>query len=414
MVDSLYDHYRTLLGLQRPWEVSDVKLDLARQRVEIRLRWQDEVRQAQCPECDKRVPIYDQAPERQWRHLDTMQFETLLIARTPRAQCSEHGIKTIAVPWAGKNSRFTLLLEAFAIAVLQSSATIKEAAKLLRMDWHSVHQIMERAVERGLARRGQEPIAHLGLDEKNFGRGHSYVTLLTDVGQGQGRVLEVAPERTQEAAETALKTLRPGQRQAVAAVAADMWLPYAQAIQALTPQAELVHDKFHVAKLVNEAVDQVRRQEHRTLGNAQDNPLTKTKYLWLRNPSDFNPEEKEQFDLLRQIELKTVRAWHLKETLANFWFLRTQAKAKRFFDRWYNWAVRSRLKPIADVARKLKDHLQGLLNYFSHPISNAVTEGLNSKIQFLKHAARGFRCFENYRIRILFFCGKLNLAPTRH
>ena len=136
--------------------------------------------------------------------------------------------------------------------------------------------------------------------------------------------------------------------------------------------------------------------------------------MWLRNPSDFNPQEKEQFDLLRQIELKTVRAWHLKETLANFWFLRSRAKAKRFFDRWYNWAVRSRLKPMADVARKLKDHLQGLLNYFSHPISNAVTEGLNSKIQFLKHAARGFRCFENYRIRILFFCGKLNLAPTLH
>ena len=145
MVDSLHDHYRTLLALQRPWEVSDVKLDLARQRVEIRLRWQDEVRQAQCPECGQGAPIYDQAPERQWRHLDTMQFETVLIARTPRVQCPEHGIKTIAVPWAGKNSRFTLLLEAFAIAVLQSSATIKEAARLLSMDWHSVHQIMARA-----------------------------------------------------------------------------------------------------------------------------------------------------------------------------------------------------------------------------------------------------------------------------
>ena len=130
MVDNLHDHYRTLLGLQRPWEVSDVKLDLARQRIEISLRWQDEVRQAQCPECGQRAPIYDQAPERQWRHLDTMQFETLLIARTPRVQCPEHGVKTSAVPWAGKNSRFTLLLEAFAIAVLQSSATIKEAAKL--------------------------------------------------------------------------------------------------------------------------------------------------------------------------------------------------------------------------------------------------------------------------------------------
>jgi transposase len=412
MTESLHDHYRALLGLQSPWEVSDVKLDLAQQRVEIRLKWPDEVRQAQCPECGKLTPIYDQAPERRWRHLDTMQFETLLIARTPRVQCPDHGIKTVAVSWAGKNSRFTLLLEAFAIALLQASATIKEAAKLLRMDWHSVHQIMERAVERGLQRRSQHPIEHLGLDEKNFGRGHSYVTLLTDVSGG--RVLEVAPERTREAAQTALGTLSPAQRQRVAAVAADMWLPYAQAIQELTPEAVLVHDKFHVAKLVNEALDQVRRQEHRALGKGEDNPLTKTKYLWLRNPVEFNPEQKEQFDLLRKSELKTVRAWHLKETLANFWFLPTLAAATKFFDRWYNWAVRSRLKPMADVARKLKDHLQGLLNYFSHPISNAVTEGLNSKIQFLKHAARGFRSFENYRTSILFFCGKLNLVPILH
>ena len=194
MVESLHDHYRRLLGLQTPWEVSDVKLDLAQQRVQIRLNWIEGYQQGNCPECGKSVRLYDLAPERRWRHLDTMQFETLLITRTPRIQCPEHGIKTVTVPWAGKNSRFTLMLEAFAIALLEGSATIKEAAKLLKMDWHSVHQIMERAVSRGLERRDQEAIRHLGLDEKGFGRGHSYVTVLTDLSAG--RVLEVVPERT--------------------------------------------------------------------------------------------------------------------------------------------------------------------------------------------------------------------------
>ena len=166
MAESLHDHYRRLLGLQTPWEVSEVKLDLAQQRVQIRLHWREGDQHGNCPECGKSVRLYDLAPERRWRHLDTMQFETLLIARTPRIQCPEHGIKTVAVPWAAKNSRFTLMLEAFAIALLEGSATIKEAAKLLRMDWHSVHQIMERAVRRGLERRDQEAIRHLGLDER--------------------------------------------------------------------------------------------------------------------------------------------------------------------------------------------------------------------------------------------------------
>src|ERR1700738_4829025 len=119
MAESLHDHYRRLLGLQIPWEVSDVKLDLAQQRVQIRLNWIEDYQQGNCPECGKSVRLYDLAPERRWRHLDTMQFETLfetlLIARTPRIQCPEHGIKTVAVPWAEKNSRFTLMLEAFAI-----------------------------------------------------------------------------------------------------------------------------------------------------------------------------------------------------------------------------------------------------------------------------------------------------------
>jgi transposase len=412
MAESLHDHYRRLLGLQTPWEVSDVKLDLAQQRVQIRLNWIEGYQQGNCPECGKSVRLYDLAPERRWRHLDTMQFETLLITRTPRIQCPEHGIKTVTVPWAGKNSRFTLMLEAFAIALLEGSATIKEAAKLLKMDWHSVHQIMERAVSRGLERRDQEAIRHLGLDEKGFGRGHSYVTVLTDLSAG--RVLEVVPERTQEAAESTLESLSQTQRQAVQAVAADMWQPYAQAVQKLAPEAALVHDKFHVAKLIHEALDQVRRQEHRALGGGKNSPLTKSKYLWLRNPLDFNPEQKEHFDTLRQSELKTARAWHLKQTFANFWFLHAQGAARKFFARWYNWAVRSRLRPMAQVARKLKSHLQGLLNYFCHRISNAPTEGLDSKIQFLKHAARGFRTFHNYRTRILFFCGKLDLYPILH
>jgi transposase len=168
MAESLEQHYRRLLGLEEPWVVEAVNLELAAQRVEIRLRAQVDTRGLKCPECRNWAALYDHAPERRWRHLDTMQFETVLIARIPRINCREHGVKTIEVPWAGKNSRFTLMFETFAIRVLQASETVSSGAGLLRLDWHSAHQIMERAVERGLQRRKIETVRLVGIDSEEL------------------------------------------------------------------------------------------------------------------------------------------------------------------------------------------------------------------------------------------------------
>jgi len=113
-----------------------------------------------------------------------------------------------------------------------------------------------------------------------------------------------------------------------------------------------------------------------------------------------------------QSELKTSRAWTLKESFAGFWQQEGRWHAEGYFSKWYSRAIRSRLEPVKKVAKSLKNHLDGLLNYFIHPITNAVTEGLNSRIQEIKANARGFRSFHNYRTRILFFCGKLTFSPA--
>jgi transposase len=157
-----------LLGLEEPWVVEAVNLELAAQRVEIRFGARVDPKGVKCPECRKWAPLYDHAPERRWRHPDTMQFETVLVARTPRVNCTEHGVKTIEVPWAGKNSRFTLMFEAFAIRVLQACETVSRGAGLLGLDWHSAHQIMERAVERGLQRRNTESVRLVGIDSEEL------------------------------------------------------------------------------------------------------------------------------------------------------------------------------------------------------------------------------------------------------
>jgi transposase len=408
MDNELQKHYALLLGIGSPWEVKGVELKLADKQVDIELGWQWGAA-AKCPECGRECSIHDRAPERTWRHLDTMQFTTLIRARTPRSNCPEHGVKTMQVPWAAPQGRFTLLFERFAVDVLLACASVSQACELLGLGWEAVHEIMRRAVERGLERRQLVQLKHLGMDEKSFKRGHSYITLLSDLEQS--RVLDVVEERTAAAAEQLWATLTPEQKQSVEAVAVDMWEPFIQSIQQAVPEADIVHDKFHVSKYLGEAVDKVRRQEHKELLAQGDETLKGTRQLWLYNPQNFSPEQRKEFAELKDQQLKVARAWAAKELFSKFWEYQEEGWARRFFKDWFGWVSRSRLKPMTDVAGMLKRHLENLLTYLKHHITNAVTEGLNSKIQSIKSAARGFRNFKNYRTRILFFCGKLNLYP---
>ena len=407
-MSELTDHYRMLLGLDVSWRVDHVDFSLQDKKVEIRLSHGGGT--LTCPDCGASCPQADLAPEREWRHLDTMQFQTIIRARAPRANCSQCGVKTTAVPWAGKHSRFTLLFEALAIEVLSACANVKRAAELLRIDWQTAHGIMQRAVERGLQRRSTEEVQHVGIDEKSFGKGHNYVSLMTDLDGA--RVLEVVEDRTQEAADTLWKALPEVQRQKVRGAAMDMWQPFITSTRAQAPAAEIVHDKFHVSKHLNEAVDQVRRQENKILRAAGDDRLVGSKQLWLYNPKNLPNQRKKALDALKQETLKTGRAWAIKEHFRRFWNYTYASSAAIFFDDWYGWAVRSRLKPIAAKAKMLKSHLDELLSYFRQRITNAMSEGFNSRIQAIKSAARGFRAFDNYRTRILFYCGKLDLAPN--
>jgi len=408
MDSELQKHYALLLGIGSPWEVKTVGLSLEAKKVEIELGWQWGAA-AKCPECGRECSIHDCAPERTWRHLDTMQFTTLIRTRTPRADCPEHGVKTMQVPWAAPQGRFTLLFERFAVEVLLASASVSQACTLLGIGWDTAQEIMRRAVQRGLERRQLDRLKYLGMDEKSFRRGQSYITLLTDLEES--RVLDVVEERTAEAAGQLWDTLSPEQKQGVEAVAVDMWEPFIQTIQTQLPEADIVHDKFHVSSYLGEAVDKVRRQEHKELLAQGDETLKGTRQLWLYNPQNFSPEQAEEFSALKDLQLKVARAWAAKELFSKFWEYQEEGWARRFFKDWFGWVSRSRLKPLVEVAQMLKRHLENLLTYLRHHITNAVTEGLNSKIQSLKSAARGFRNFQNYRIRILFFCGKLALYP---
>ena len=408
MVSDLRSHYVQLLGLTDPWTITNVDLDHDAMVLTVRVSW-PEGEPVSCAVCGATCTMEDHREVRSWRHLDTMQFRTILTCRVPRSRCPDHGVKTIAVPWAGASSRFTLLFERFAVDVIRTARSLTAACDLLRISWDQVQLLMERAVERGLSRRDCSGIRYIGMDEKSFGKGHSYGSLATDLDQG--RVLDVVQGRTREAADALWTAIPAPVRSSCAAVAIDMWAPFMDASRAAAPQADIVHDRFHVTRYLTEAVDLVRRQEHRALRSEGSDLLTGTKYLWVRDPDRWSVEERATFRGLRHASLKTGRAWAIKEAFHGFWAYRSVAWARKFFDRWYFWATHARLRPIIAAAKTLKRHLTGILAYITHRITNAVTAGLNSKIQSLKANARGFRNFAHYRIAILFHCGKLQMYP---
>jgi transposase len=406
-MSELTSHYAMLLGLDKAWRVADVHLATDLKRVEITL--EPTGTPHFCPDCGKTAPGYDKGEQRSWRHLDTMQFETRITACVPRCKCPDCGVKTVTVPWAGKHSRFTLMFEAFAIEVMLACGNVKAASGLLNLDWNSADNIMKRAVDRGLVRRETDEVTRVGIDEKSFGKGQDYVSLMTDIDGG--RVLEVVPGRDREAADTLWNTLPESQRDHVEAIAMDMWRAFESSAKANAPQADIVYDRFHVSKHLNEAVDKVRRKENKALQHLDDKTLAGTKQLWLFTPKNMPRELRNELNALKDLGLETGRAWAIKEALRKFWEYEYAGSARKYFEWWYGWAVRSRLKPIVEVAKRLKRHLEGLLNYVRHKVTNAMTEGFNSKVQHLKYSARGLRNFESYRRRILFFCGKLELMP---
>jgi transposase len=299
--------YAEILGIRAPWFVDRVELKLSDGEVHVHLE-HHEVGQWPCPECGEACRQYDHQPERQWRHLDTCQYQTILHAKPPRAECDQHGVRVVKLPWAEPSSRFTALFERLAIDWL-TAASQKAVGERLDLSWDEVHGIMERAVERGLERRQAEPLARLGVDEKAFRKGQKYFTLVNDLERS--RVLYVAEDRTQTSLDGFWPTLSPEQVASIEAVAMDMWDPYIASVREHVPEAggKIVFDKFHIAKHLGEAVDRVRRRENKTLRAAGDDRLAGTRYDWLRHPAAMDPKDRREFAALRNSNLKTARAW---------------------------------------------------------------------------------------------------------
>ena len=401
--------YQYLLGLKSPWTVSRVNLEFNEQCVDV---WAEHSEDATwtCPHCAKTLPLYDHAEERTWRHLDSCQFQTHLHARIPRVACGEHGVVQVLVPWAAPRSRFTLLFERLAIDVLRQ-CDVSGATRILRISWDEAWGLMERAVTRGRQRKARTVVRRVGVDEKAAAKGHRYLTLVCDLDEGT--VEHIAEDRKQESLDRYYAGLTPEQRDGIEAVAMDMWEPYIQATRAQVPKADekIVFDRFHVMGHIGKAVDTVRKQEHRDLMASGDETLKGSKYLWLYSRENVPERRRDEFAALKRRELKVGRAWVLKETLRRLWHYVYPASGWKFWKRWYVWATHSRLEPMRKAAETIRRHIENILTYYHHPVTNAMSEGLTSQIQKIKSMAHGFRNIEHFKTAIYFHCGGLDLYP---
>lgn len=400
--------YQQILGETSPWSVSEVELNAEQLTIVVRLALAPGAIWG-CPECHSRMHVKEWRVRR-WRHMDSCQFKTILEASVPVVECGQHGAQTVQVPWAEGSSRFTLFFERFAIEVLQACSAAR-SGELLEISWAEADGIKQRAVRRGMARRQLSDLHYVCVDEKAVGLGHDYVTIVTGLIDGKPKVLYVGKGRGEEGLDGFWEWLGPDGCALIKAVSMDMGQPYQNSTRRYCPDAELIFDPFHIMKMLNKAVDEVRRREVIMGTGKEQAALKKTRQMWLWGEENLPERHTSRFEELKQSTLKTARAWRLKELWRTFKRCIDVQDAYAFFKKWHALVMTSKLEPIKAVARTLKKHLSGIVSIFTHGFCNAVAEGVNSRIQLLMQKSCGYRNRERLKTDILFHFGGLSMNP---
>jgi transposase len=393
------------LGLETPWAVTEVRFDVQARRLDLTVDFTQGSR-FPCPVCGHAgCPVHD-TKRRTWRHLDFFQHQTFLTARVPRVTCADCGVHQVAVPWAREGTGFTSLCETRFLD-LARQMPVSGVATEARVHPDSVWRILRYYVEAALARQDLSGVTAVGLDECSKQKGHQYLTTFCDLDHA--RVVFVTEGKAADTVSrfSAHLAAHRGDPAQVTQVCCDMAPAYISGVETALPQAGITFDRYHVMALVNRAVDEVRRAEAREVEG-----LKATRYLWLKNPEALTLTQQAAFRAVKQLDLKTGRAYHIKLALRRFWDFRYPKVAARYLRRWYFWATHSRLVPVIEAANAIRRHWAGVLAFIRSRITNGIVEGLNSKIKTALKRAYGFKTFETYRTIIYLIAGKLDL-PTR-
>jgi len=400
--------YQRVICPPAPWKVSKVVIADDNSRVDV---WLEHTPfKFLCSKCMTACKTYDHAPEREWRHLDTCDFPTYLHACIPRVFCPRHGVVNGVFPLADPQISLTHKMECKCICVMQE-CNLTASGKLMDVSWDILGGVQRRAVHRGLERRSKQMPSHMGIDEKQVFARHKYFTIITDIKEG--KVYDVIDKRSLKVITPWFEKNKEALKE-VQLVAMDMSAGYERMSIDYMPNAEVCFDRFHIMQIVQKAVDKTRKEEQGKMSEEERKFMFGARYDFLYGRENLPEKNKERFEKAKSVAKKTARAWAIKENLRDMWLIaaKDETIAKDYFNHWYWWATHSRIAPIKKAARSLKNHLQGILCAIKNGITNALTEGLNNKIESIKRNACGFRNKESFRTAILFHCGKLDMMPT--
>jgi len=403
-INGLTELFSQSIGVVEPWYIRSIETRDAEVHIYVDIRNGNLL---PCPECGEMCGRagFEKA-ERVWRHGDVMFYPCYVHCRRPRIKCKSHKTKVVDAPWARKSSRFTLMFEGYAMLILADMPILK-ASLLLRCNEKSLVRILRYWVGKAVDEDDLSDFTALSIDETSFKRGQSYVTVIVDANAR--RVVDVEPGRSDQAVIDFSYKLeaKGGSCEKVKFASSDMSKAYMNGIGECFPYAKLTVDKFHVKKLMLEALDEVRKTEQR---EHKSKELLNSKRLLMIPETRQSEQQQQRVAELSKQYPKTGRAFRMVQALDTVYASSHIEEAREKFDSLYGWLRKSRLEPMKKVALTLMKYADEILNIFKSKLTNAICEGINSMIQAAKRKARGFHTYEGFSAMIYLIAAKLQLA----
>jgi len=400
--------FESALHIEKPWYIKNIEFNEEERKLNIYI---DFIKGSTFfyenteKEIKGKFKAYD-TTNKKWRHLNFFQYECYLHARVPRIKLKDESVRLITTPWEGKSKGFTLLFEAL-ILQLVSNMTVFKVSKIINVSDDKLWRMLEKYIDISLLKRNLEDVKSIGIDETSRKKGHNYITLFVDLEKRKSIFIAEGKD-----SKTVVKFKEDfenhkGDINRIKDVSCDMSPAFIKGVKENLPNAEITFDKFHIIKIINEAVDQVRRSEIKV-----ESILKTNRYVLLKNRENLTSKQKGKLEklLLSKLNLKTLRAYHIRETFQEIYKADTKENFLLLLKKWYFWATHSRLEPIKKVAYTIKKHWDGVIKWKESMINNGILEGLNSVIQAAKSKARGYKTIKNLKIIAYLLTGDFDLS----
>jgi len=400
--------FATAIGIQSPWYIKSVQLEIEKGELNIEIDFPKGSEFQYIDEETGEIQYYKayDTSVKTWRHMNFFQYRCYLKARIPRVQIQNGKVKQIKASWEGNTSGFTLLFEAFVIQ-LAKVMTVHQLCDIIGSYDAKIWNILHSYTEECREYCDFSGVKNIGIDETAARRGHDYVTLFVDLDEK--KTIFVTEGKSNETVIEFTKDLKEhnGNAENIKNVSCDMSPAFIKGITENMPNAEIVFDKFHIIKIINEAVDNVRKQE------VKSNPLLKdTKFVFLKNQENHTQKQKEKYAEIKmsKLNIKTFKAMQIRESFQQLYLCENKEMFEPLLKKWYWWATHSRIAEIKEVAKTIKKHWTGIVNWAKKQITNGILEGFNSLFQAAKAKARGYKRTKTIKAIIYILTGKMDFS----